>query len=425
LCFWYYKANDIKEVKLVKLARLRNVTAILVSTIMLVSTPAAVFAATSKTTTPTAGTQNLRVSPVRTDLSVNKGSSGTVKTFVTNLTAAPVTVKPIENDFVAGDERGTPALILNENSYAPTHSLKRFMVPLSNITIAPKATQEVDVTIRVPATAQAGGYFGAIRFAPISANNQQVNVSGSVASLILMTVPGDLVETLALTNFDVQQHGGSGTNFRTPNDLSLLLRFQNKGNVQEEPFGQIYVQKGKKVLYTYNFNNNDPKQSVLPDSARRWDIPLKGFSKFGKYTVGATFTYGSKGTSIEVTKTIWIIPTAYIIAALAIIIFIILLIFGITKFLKGYKKRILRESNRTNHRGGGFGPSGGSFGGGPRPNGGNGHGPHQASVNSGANHSNGSAVPGQQRPAGPVKSSYPPRRPNDPSDGNNSSRNRF
>jgi hypothetical protein len=370
---------------------------------------------------------------VRTDITVNKGSSGSVKTFVTNLTNSPLTVKPIENDFVAGDEKGTPAIILDENSYAPTHSLKRFMVPLSNVTIAAKATQEVDVTIRVPSTAQAGGYFGAIRFAPVvPGGNQNLSVSGSVASLILMTVPGDLVETLLLTNFDVQQDGGSGTNFRTPDHLSLFVRFQNKGNVQVEPFGQIYVQKGKKVLYTYTFNGKDPKQSVLPDSARRWDVPLKGLGKFGKYTVGATFTYGSKGTSIEIKKTIWIIPTAYILITIGIIVFLILLVFGTWKFLKGYKKRILRESNRNNHRGGGFGPSGGSFGPGSRPNGGNGSSSsHNVTQQQGGYPPRGPASAAPQRPAGPSQSgnsngsSYPPRREGGSTDSFGGPRRRF
>src|SRR5207302_902165 len=109
-------------------------------------------------------------------------------------------------------------------------------------------------------TAQAGGYFGAIRFAPASGSGaKNVNLSASVASLILMTVPGPATEQLNLTNFDVQQNGSVGSNFRTPEDISLLLRFENKGNLQEAPFGQIYVQKGKKVVYTYNFNQADPK----------------------------------------------------------------------------------------------------------------------------------------------------------------------
>ena len=312
-------------------------------------------AATKSTTAPATSNaitntgNSLKVSPLRTDLQVQPGASGVAKVYVTNLTGKPIVLKAIENDFVAGDEKGTPSLILDPNSYAPSHSLKRFMQPISNITLGTTtatATQEVDVRVVVPKSAQAGGYFGALRFAPAAAGNGQVALSGGIASLILLTVPGPTVEQLTLTNFDVQQNGGSATNFRTPKDLSLFLRFENKGNLQEAPFGQIYVQKGKKTLYTYNFNNAVPRQEILPDSFRRWTVPIKGMGKFGKYTVGAVISYGTKGQSIDITKTIWIIPSGYIIAFVVVILVLAALIIGGYVFLKSYKRRILKSSRR-------------------------------------------------------------------------------
>lgn len=269
-----------------------------------------------------------------------------VKVNVTNITSKPIVLQALENDFVAGDENGSPALILNPNSYAPSHSLKRFMVPIPDVAIAPNATQEVDVKIVVPKAAQAGGYFGALRFAPAGGTSAPVVLSGSVASLILMTVPGPTVEQLTLTNFDIQQNGGTATNFRNSKNLSLFLRFENKGNLQESPFGQIYVQKGKKILYKYNFNNQQPPQEILPDSFRRWTIPLGGMGKFGKYTVGATLTYGTKGESIDITKTIWIIPTGYILAVVITLIVLVVVIIGSWIFLRSYKRRILQSSRR-------------------------------------------------------------------------------
>lgn len=302
-----------------------------------------------KTATPNAINNNansLKVSPLRTDLTIDKGDKGTAKVFVSNLTNAPVVLQPIENDFVAGDEKGNPAIILDQNSYAPSHSLKRFMVPLQDITVPAKGNAEVDVNIVVPKTAQAGGYYGAIRFAPAGSGNQPVALSGSVASLILLTVPGPTTEQLILTNFDIQQNGGTASNFRTPDNLSLLVRFQNKGNIQEAPFGQVYVQKGKKVVYTSDFNQNDPKDEVLPDSARRWTVPIKNLGKFGKYTVAATFGYGSKGQTINIQKTVWIIPTAYILTVVGIIVLLVLIIGGSYLFLRSYKRKILKSSRR-------------------------------------------------------------------------------
>jgi hypothetical protein len=292
----------------------------------------------------------LKISPVRSDITVAPGTSRKVTMKVTNITKAPMTVRPIENDFVAGDEKGTPALILDEDKYAPTHSLKRFMAPLKDVTIPAGETKEIPLMITVPADAKAGGYYGAVRFAPVANDgSKSVNLNASAASIVLLTVPGDLVEKLNLTNFDIKKDDKPVSGFvSNPDNLSLALRFENKGSVQAAPFGQIYVKEGDKVVYTYDFNQGDPRDMVLPDSARRWDVPLDKLGKFGKYTIGATFTYGKENKSIEISKTIWVIPTAYIIGAIVGLLVLIGLIVGIWYFLRHYKRRVLRK------HGGGF-----------------------------------------------------------------------
>lgn len=326
---------------------LRGVLVVVVCNVCLAMFSSSALAATPSTTTVTNATDTLKISPIRTDLSIAAGSSGIVKTYVTNISSSSIVVQPIENDFIAGNESGQPALILGANSYAPTHSLKRFMLPLSNVTIGAGATQEVDVTIVVPKTAQAGGYFGAVRFASASSDgSENVNLSTSAASLILLTVPGNLVDQLDLTNFDLQQNGNTVSSFRSPKNISVLVRFTNQGNVQEGPFGQVYVTKGKKTVYTYPFNQSQPAQVILPDSARRWSIPLDGLGKFGKYTVGATFTYGSKGESIQVTKTFWIIPTEYIIGAIVAVVLVILIIVGLVLLIRSHRHKKSRKSKR-------------------------------------------------------------------------------
>lgn len=287
----------------------------------------------------------LKVTPVRTDIEIPAGTSKTVATTVTNLTNAPITVRPIENDFIAGDERGTPALILDADKYASTHSLKRFMTPLADVTIPAGKSTTVNVVITVPKTAQAGGYFGAVRFAPTSPDGGgQVNLSASVASLILMTVPGEAVEKLNLTSFDIQQKGITGTYFNSSDDIQASVRFENKGSVQLGPLGKVSVKKGDKVIYDVDFNNKIPRDMILPDSARRWDIPLEKISGFGQYTVSGTFTYGKKNQTIEVTKSFWVIPQSVIIAAIVGLVVLIGLGVAIWLFLRNRKRR---RSNRS------------------------------------------------------------------------------
>lgn len=295
----------------------------------------------------TAVANTLKVSPVRTDIEIPAGTSKTVPMTVSNLTGGQITVSAIQNDFIAGDERGTPALILDPSQYAPTHSLKRFLRPLPNLTIAAGKARTVDVVITVPKTAQAGGYYGAVRFAPASPDGSgQVNLSASVASLILVTVPGALTEQMDLTDFNIEQDGKANSYFQSANDLQAAFRFQNKGNIQVGPFGKISVTQGDKVVYETDFNNKDQRDMVLPDSARRWDIPLKNIGSFGNYTVKATFTYGSKNQTVEVTKSFWVIPQTVIFITIGAVVGLILLIAIIWFFLRRYKRSILRNQTR-------------------------------------------------------------------------------
>lgn len=286
----------------------------------------------------------LKVSPVRSDVEIPAGETKSVPIIVTNLTSQPITVRPIENDFVAGDERGTPSLILDENQYAPTHSLKRFMTPLTNVTIPANEAKIVNVVITVPEDAQAGGYFGALRFAPVDPNGGgQVNLSASVASLILMTVPGPTVEKLELTDFKVLQDGKSGSFFLTPEDIVATVRFQNKGNIQLGPFGKVTVTQGDNVVYDVDFNDTNPREVVLPDSARRWDVPLEKLGAFGYYTVTGVFTYGSTNQTFEVKQSFWVIPLWLIITAIAVVVFLIALAIFLFVFLRNNKRRRARR----------------------------------------------------------------------------------
>lgn len=310
---------------------------------------ATVLLAISQSSIASAATANsLKVSPIRTDTQVLPGASKKIQITVSNITNTPITVHPSINDFVAGDERGTPALILDESQFAPSHSLKRFISPLADLAIPAGQSKVLDVVVTVPSTAQAGGYYGAIRFMPTDGDTGgQVNLSPSVASLILVTVPGDIIQKLQLTDFNIQQHGITGSTFGTPDNLTTKVRFENKGNVQVGPFGKLSVTQGGKVVYAVDFNNKDQRDMVLPDSARIWDVPLKDIGKFGNYKVTATFTYGDKNETVEATQSFWVIPPSYIIGAIiALVILIGLVIMTILLVRKSRKRRHMPKMRR-------------------------------------------------------------------------------
>ena len=328
-----------------------NIRFLILAVAMLVSP----FMAASQTAWAVTSKSNpantLKISPVRSDISINPGESKTIEVTVTNLTDADVAVQPYENDFIAKGEDGTPALILDDKQYAPTHSLKKFMAPLSVFTVKAHQAAVVKVILNVPKSAQPGGYFGAIRLAPADpTDGGQVDLSASVASLMLLTVPGPMTEKLNLTDYSIQQNGKSGTYFQNPNNLAFSFRFENKGSVQESPFGNISVKNGDKVVYSHEFNSETPRDMVLPDSARRWTVPLKNIGTFGYYTVEGTLTYGSKNETVNISQSFWVIPFAVIIGGIVGLLVLIGLIVGIGVFLRGYKRRIINSQGRGGRR---------------------------------------------------------------------------
>jgi hypothetical protein len=291
---------------------------------------------------------SLKIAPLRSDVVAKPGETIKTTVYIQNLNPSPATLKAINNDFIAGSkEDGTPSIILNENEFAPTHSLKRFMQPIPNVAVKAGERKAVEVTIKVPSDAQSGGYYGAIRFAPTLADGSgSVNVSGSVASLILLTVPGSITENLTVKEFTISQNGKSGSRFTSSDDLKAVIRIENQGNIQVAPFGDMSVLKGDKVVYSGKLNDITPKGLVLPDSVRRWEFSLNNLGNFGKYTVVATVGYGENGETMTVEKSIWIIPTSYVIAVVVALLVVLGLIVSIVASLKAYKRRILRSARR-------------------------------------------------------------------------------
>lgn len=289
---------------------------------------------------------SLKISPTRNDPTIERGESGEVVVTVQNVSDQKIALHPIFNDFVAGGENGEANLVLDEDQYAPTHSLKRFMQEMGDVTLQPRETKQVSIVITVPDSAQPGGYFGAVRFVPAKDTEGQVAVSGSVSSLILLKVPGDYVESMQLKEFNVLQDGKAKSRLTSGKNVTALVRLENKGGVQVEPFGAVFVTKNGKQVHSAKINNIVPAGSILPDSVRKWEVPLEKLDGFGKYTITMTVGYGAGGDTLTQERTIWVIPTLYIIAALAALAVVVVIVVAVVLGLKSYKKKILKSARR-------------------------------------------------------------------------------
>lgn len=286
----------------------------------------------------------IRISPVRTDLVMNPGESRQIGITIANLTAGTAEYQVMINDFIAGqNELGQPSLILDSDKFAPSHSLKRYMQPIPNTTVGAGQSKELKVSISIPKDAAAGGYYGAVRFAPAKSGDSTKNVTlaASVGSLILVKVPGDIKENITLDSFDVRNgvNASGGSSFFTSNkDLYAVARFKNAGNVHEQPFGKITLKRGGKVLQTIEINNTDPRGNVLPDSIRRFESKLTKVGFWGKYQVDGNFGYGSNGQLLSATSTFYVLPVVLILVVLGLLALLAIALFVLPKQLRNRKK---------------------------------------------------------------------------------------
>jgi hypothetical protein len=216
------------------------------------------------------------------------------------------------------------------------------------VTLKAGEQKDVKVPISIPSSASAGGYFGAVRF---SASNQaqsgqNVALSASVASLILVKVPGNYKEQMSVESMSARTHDKIHSIFTSNKDIDGTVRFKNSGDVQEQPFGKITVTKmGGGIVYTTEFNNSEAPGNVLPGSIRKFTVPLKNIGSFGKYTIRGDFGYG-KGQSITASTNFYVIPTWFIVVLLLLVVLIIVAIIEIPRLMKRYHRRVQRRVGR-------------------------------------------------------------------------------
>jgi len=283
------------------------------------------------------------VSPVETQVTINKGQSKVIDIFVQNPTNTTLIADAVVNDFTAGtSENGVPSIILKKGATLPTNNFISLVQPIQPVSIPTGASVNIPVTISVPQNASAGGYYGVIRFVsgntPTSSSNTggtQVGLGASVGSLVLVTVPGNLYEKLSVVQLTTASNGNTGS-FFTGGKISLTMRLSNTGNIQSAPYGNILVKSssGKNVV-NEQFNNIASPELILPNSIRKFTINLNYSHWIGHYTVQANIGYGPTGQLIVASTTFWFIPVWLMVVGAVVIIALVALIYRLyTHYIK-------------------------------------------------------------------------------------------
>ena len=279
----------------------------------------AVFALSG--TAGAATTSSFQISPPTANYAADPGvqQKGTIK--VTNLTAAPLSVRVSKQNFVAKGEEGEIELVDDANplySLAPWFNFDELQLDVPGL-----GTKELHYTVDIPTGAEPGGRYGSIVFntvAPKLPNGQSgAAVQQQIAGIVFQRINGAANEKLAVKSFAPEK------SFSEYGPVTLLARINNTGSVHEKASGTIII----KNMFGFKVDTIAlDEHFIIPGATRRlknvWPSPKQHPILFGNYSAELNATYGG-GQKLSATTSFTILPWRIVLAILItlLILFIV------------------------------------------------------------------------------------------------------
>lgn len=250
-------------------------------------------------------------------------------------------------DFTFTDDGGTPKLMLASDAPQMTWSLKPFMSIPESVTIAPKSTKTIDMSVAIPAGHGAGSYYSAIVYSSGASDGGNVGLSASGVTLVFTSIPGKVNEALKLEEFGAYHAAKAGqaakySVFTVDKPEMIAYTLKNTGNVTESPVGSIILKDifGRETV----INDVNPNKSLaLIGQTRTFTACIKLESETvafngsnsrstactepsllpGIYTASLDIFYGQNGNNTnEITKTttFFYFPVWFIILSIIVLV---------------------------------------------------------------------------------------------------------
>ena len=271
----------------------------------------------------------LQLSPISYEVEVVPGGKFNEEIRLTNVSGRNVKVQVSVEDFIAGGEKGEPKILVGEEEGASKWSLRHWVsLEETRFELQKDEAKLFPFDVNVPSDAEPGGHYGVVRFTSSApqTGEEGVAISGSVGSLVLLRIKGDIRETGKIIDFYSNQADDSKlkkSSFFERGPVGFELRFRNTGNVHYKPKGVVEVVGlwGKKTRVALEERN------VLPESVRRFDTEWKVTPSIGRFTAQATMTYGSQDKPVKSKKiTFYLIPWKIVLAVLFVLLIFLTLI---------------------------------------------------------------------------------------------------
>lgn len=228
------------------------------------------------------GLTTLNVKPMKHEFELNPGDEEARIITVHNPGGIPVEVTTEINDYQV-NPRGVPVLTEPE-AFSAGRWLE--VVP-TTLHLKPGETKEVLLSVKVPtAEAEPGGHYAAVVFRfktsdpEKDANSISVGITGRIAVVSLITVPGETIKQGALQRISLPF---LNTGYPVPMELVLV----NDGNIHLKTNGHVNISNrwGSQPVASVPL----PGVHVFPSSAKSLQVSLDSGRPIGLYTATVSF----------------------------------------------------------------------------------------------------------------------------------------
>lgn len=280
---------------------------------------------------------SIGISPLVFELSGNPGEVFENQVKISNPSGMTIGIKMTVEDIAPTGEEG---LIVIEPAETETYSIAKWTkAEPEEFVLNPGEEKWVKFTISIPEKAEPGGHYGSVIAGSIQVAGGGMTgatIAPRVGVLVLLTVSGKMIESLAVKDFTAPRYSEYGP-------IEFAIRFENRGTVHVKPRGLITITNwlGQKVT-----DVSFPERNVLPKAVRKfeasWDTK---WLWAGKYTATLTGSYGmSNAQLVPVVITFWAFPWKI---GLVILAFLILLILIRKRLIIAVKVLILGERRKS------------------------------------------------------------------------------
>ncbi len=252
---------------------------------------------------PTAHANTYVVAPRFIDLTVEPRDIIEEKILVTN-GGAPVSLFTVVNEVTVGIEGGLKEFVTPSMSDRSSTLTSWIEISRAGFDLAPGASRELPLVIRVNPSAEPGEYHAMIAFAPgttIDDAMQRVKQGDVPSVLINVTIEKKSNDFVNLARFSIKK-------FVTAfHDGDVQYRVDNTGDTELIPSGDIiiYNQRGEEVA---TVPVNADAKSVRPGDTVTFSggVPIEGL--LGKYKAFLTLRYGSEQAAVYDTVYFYVFP---------------------------------------------------------------------------------------------------------------------